>query len=109
MATGITPSKSWRVHVAIPGVLATAIETRRREFTYKNFSPFAVELVCFDLRVRRQHLVTHPFSQEPPEVQDAIDRQIVHYYKPGAPRNWELMNRILRGEPWLPPIGTTSL
>ena len=40
-----------------------------------------------------------------PDAPPAIDRQIVHYYEPGAPRNWELMNRILRGEPWLPPIG----
>jgi hypothetical protein len=97
--------KSWRIHVAVPGLLGTAIKERREEFNYKTFSPFAVELVCFDLRIRREHIVTLPFSQEPPEVQNAIDRQIIHHYKPGAPQNWELIQRILRGEPWLPPIG----
>ena len=83
MATRATPSKSWRVHVAVPGILATAIKTRREEFSYKTFSPFAVELVCFDLRVRRDHVVTLPFFREPIEVQNAIDRQIVHHYRPG--------------------------
>jgi hypothetical protein len=95
----------WRVHIAVPGLLGTAIEERREEFSYKSFSPFAVELVCFDLRVRRDHIVTLPFFKEPPEVQNAIDRQIVHHYKPHSPRNKELLYRILRGEPWLPPVG----
>ena len=105
MDTQTTHQKTWRVHVAVPGLLGTAIQTRREEFSYKSFSPFAVELVCFDLRVRRDHIVTQPFSLEPPEVQNAIDRQVIHYYKPEAPRNWELIERILRGEEWLPPIG----
>jgi hypothetical protein len=105
METRTTLPESWRVHVAVPGILGTAIKTRREEFSYKSFSPFAVELVCFDLRVRRDHIVTQPFSLEPPDVQNAIDRQVVHYYKPDAPRNWELIERILRGEEWLPPIG----
>jgi hypothetical protein len=105
MNTLTTHPKSWRMRVAVPGLLGTVIKTRREEFCYKTFSPYAVELVCFDLRIRREHIVTHPFSLEPPAVQNAIDRQIIHYYKPGAPQNWELIERILRGEPWLPPIG----
>jgi hypothetical protein len=101
--SSLTPA--WRVHTAVPGLLGDAIKERRQEFSYKSFSPFAVELVCFDLRVRCDHIVTIKFFNEPPEVQNAIDRQIVHHYKPNSPRNKELLNRILRGEPWLPPIG----
>jgi hypothetical protein len=100
-----SPTEAWRVHTAVPGLLGTAIKERRGEFSYKSFSPFAVELVCFDLRVRRDHVVTLPFYQESPEVQNAIDRQIVHHYRPHSPRNKELLLRILRGEPWLPPVG----
>ena len=68
-----------------------------KEFSYNTFSPLGLDL-CFDLRVRHEHTVTFPFSQEPPEVQNAIDRQIVHYYNPDSPRNTDLIERILRGD-----------
>ena len=87
--------KAWRCHLTIPGILSTALPTRWSEFHYTAFSPYAVELVCFDLRKRREHEVTRPFAEHTPAVQDAIDRAIVAHYVPGRDREFGLMAQII--------------
>jgi hypothetical protein len=86
--------KSWRHHVSVPGVLAKVLPTRWAEFQYTRFSPYAVELVCFDLRKRRDHDITRPFADDPPKVQDAVDRHIVNHYAPHRDREGALIKLI---------------
>ena len=71
------------------------LPTRWAEFHYTAFSPYAVELVCFDLRKRRDHEVTRPFADLAPRVQDAIDRLIVEHYEPGRDREEGLIAQII--------------
>lgn len=95
------PPNDWHIHVTLPGILRETIRTRFREFHYTTFSPFATELICFDLRARRDHDVTQPFADDEPKVQDAVDRTIIRGYHPNKPRSWGLIEKILRGEPWI--------
>jgi hypothetical protein len=69
------PSNLWRKHVNVLGILWPAVKQRWAEFADRGFAPFATELVCFDLRRRRDHDVTHPIATDPRDVQDAIDWQ----------------------------------
>src|SRR5436190_1622453 len=77
-------SKNHRRHVVYPGVLAETARLRWTEFRYPSFPPYALELVCFDLRRRSRHWITQPFSLDNREVQDALDRLLVRHYAPGA-------------------------
>src|SRR5688572_28012918 len=88
--------KSWRVHLSIPGVLAAVLPTRWAEFHYTCCSPYIVELVCFDLRKRRDHDITRPFADDPPRVQDAVDRVIVDHYEPFRDREGALIELIFQ-------------
>jgi hypothetical protein len=86
----------WRVHVTIPGLLYPSVRQRWAEFDYPGFSPYAVELVCYDLRKRcRRHWLTQPLSRDLPHEQDAVDLQIVNHYRPGLPRDEGLLLRLL--------------
>ena len=89
-------SSTWRAHVTIPGILASVLPTRWAEFNYTTFSPYAVELACFDLRKRRDHDVTRPFADLASKTQDAIDRLIVEHYEPGRDREEGLIARIIQ-------------
>lgn len=91
------------LHITLPGLLVDSLRTRWKEFHYSAFSPYAIELICFDLRVRRQHDVTQPFAVLSLYEQAAIDHQVIQFYRPGPERNKELIKRILRGEPWQLP------
>lgn len=91
--------KSWRTHVSVPAILYPSIKVRWAEFAYRTFSPFAVELVCFDLRKRVDHDVTHPLSIDLQPVQDAVDRRIVTSYAPGRERHFGLIDRLLNRDP----------
>jgi hypothetical protein len=88
--------KSWRVHLSLPGVLATVLPTRWAEFHYTSASPYIVELVCFDLRKRREHEITRPYADDPPRVQDAVDREIVAHYAPHRDRAGALIHLIFQ-------------
>ena len=83
-----------RRNVALPGMLQETIESRMAEFGYDAFSPFAIELICFDLRKRRYHLITQPFSEDNPSVQEALDRELVRQYSPGRERRGLLMQAL---------------
>ena len=47
-----------RKSITIPGSLASAVKQRCREFGYASFTPYAVELVCYDLRSDAKHAIT---------------------------------------------------
>jgi hypothetical protein len=88
--------KNRRVHLSIPGVLASILPTRWAEFHYTCFSPYAVELVCFDLRKRREHTITRPYADDSPRVQDAVDRVIIDHYEPFRDREGALIELIFQ-------------
>jgi hypothetical protein len=75
--------KSHRRHIGYPGVLTETARLRWTEFRYPSFPPYALELICFDLRRRCPHWITLPFSKESREVQEAFDRLLVRHYVPG--------------------------
>jgi hypothetical protein len=81
------PEKGWRRRLAIPNLLAPTLDERIKEVERGTFSQHAIETVCFDLRIRRAHLVTGQFARDTPRVQGAIDRFIVAYYRPKAARD----------------------
>jgi hypothetical protein len=86
---------SWHASVSLPGGIAQIAPTRWKEFSYRSFSPFAIELVCFDLRARRAHDVTLPFSWDTVGGQEALDLDIVSRYRPSAPQNREYLREML--------------
>lgn len=47
-----------RKNISIPGLLATAARQRCAEFGDGGFAPYAVELVCYDLRAAAHHAIT---------------------------------------------------
>ena len=78
--------KTLRRRVTIPGLLANTTQRRWEEFLYPGFSPFALELICFDLRLRVAHEITRRFAAQRAPVQAAIDRLLVRHYRPGPER-----------------------
>jgi hypothetical protein len=88
MARPCVPSaKNHLRRVSIPGILAEVVRLRWEEFRYPAFSPFGLEMICFDLRRRVPHDVSVFIAQEPPEVQAAVDRVLVRQYREGPERN----------------------
>ena len=95
MPRALSPSpKSYRSHVALPGILRQTIERRWEEFGYPSFPPFALELICFDMRKRREHLITRVFADDTPAAQDALDRELVRQYQPGQKARGPLIQAI---------------
>lgn len=90
-----------RKHVTIPGMLTTAVTTRFSEFGYSRFSPYAVELVYYDLRTGAEHTLTLPISQDTAAVQGAVDHRVVQHYRPGIAKDGLLihvMGRLQGGQ-----------
>ncbi len=52
MAQGVRKS------ITIPGLLAPTVKRRCAEFGYTIFTPYVVELVCYDLRSDAKHSIT---------------------------------------------------
>jgi len=48
-----------------------------REFGHRTVSPFAVDLVCYDLRCGAPHTITLAISQDTQAAQDAVDAELV--------------------------------
>src|SRR5688500_13628976 len=65
------------------GILQQTVRLRFAEFRYPSFPPYALELICFDLRRRRPHWVTLPFSRDTRRVQDGLDGELVRHYVEG--------------------------
>jgi RNA polymerase sigma-70 factor (ECF subfamily) len=91
------PEKGWRRRLAVPSLLAPALDERIKEVMRGTFSQHAIETVCIDLRIRRTHAVTGQFAREIPRVQDAIDRFIIAYYQPAAASRFKISRR---SAPW---------
>ena len=87
-------AKHLQRRVSIPGILGDILRQRLEEFRYRAFSPFALEIVCFDLRIRREHELSVFFAQQSAPVQEAIDRELYRQYRPGAERNGVLVQII---------------
>ena len=73
-------------NITIPGLLAPTLKQRCGEFGDGGFAPYAVELVCYDLRADAKHAITLEVARETPAAQDAVDRELVTRYRPGQPR-----------------------
>ena len=88
--------KGIRKKVTIPGILGPVVTQRYAEFDYRAFSPFALELVCYDLRTCAKHTITLEVAADTQAAQDAVDRELVAYYQPGRPREGFLVRVVDR-------------
>jgi hypothetical protein len=83
-----------RKSITIPGLLAGTVEKRCRELNCANFTPYAVELVCFDLRMGSKHEVTLALAGDTQAAQDAVDRELVAHYRPDQKREGLLVQLV---------------
>jgi hypothetical protein len=90
MARGVRKS------ITIPGLLAATVRKRCREFGDGAFAPYAVELVCYDLRTDAQHTVTLEIALDTQAAQDAVDREITAHYQPSKARTGLLVKVVER-------------
>jgi hypothetical protein len=90
MARGVRKS------ITIPGLLAPTVKERCAEFGHSIFTPYAVELVCYDLRSDAKHSITLEIARDTQPAQDAVDRELVARYRPGQPRKGLLVQLIDR-------------
>ena len=85
-----------RKSITIPGLLASTVEQRCREFGYATFTPYVVELVCYDLRSDAKHAITIAIANDTQAAQDAVDRELVTRYRPGQQREGLLVKVVER-------------
>jgi hypothetical protein len=88
--------KGVRKSITIPGLLAATVKQRCREFRHSIFTPYAVELVCYDLRSDARHTITLQIACDTQAAQDAVDRELVAHYRPGQPRKGLLVQLVER-------------
>jgi len=86
--------KGIRKNISIPGLLAPALRLRTQEFGHRTVSPFAVDLVCYDLRSNAPHPITLAISRDSQAAQDAVDAELVARYRPRQPRNGLLVEIV---------------
>lgn len=89
-------AKGVRKSITIPGLLAPTVKQRRAELGYDLFAPYAVELVCYDLRSDAKHTITLQIARDTQAAQDAVDRELVRNYRPGQPRKGLLVQLVER-------------
>src|SRR5260370_40182305 len=90
MARGVRKS------ITIPWLLAPTVKLRCAEFGHTIFTPYAVELVCYDLRSDANHTITLEIARDTQAAQDAVDRELVAHYRPGQPRKGLLVQLVER-------------
>ena len=88
--------KGVRKSITIPGLLAATVKQRCREFGHGTFPPYAVELVCYDLRSSARHTITLEIANDTQTAQDAVDRELVVRYRPGQQREGLLVKIVER-------------
>jgi hypothetical protein len=93
---GSIMAKGVRKSITIPGLLAPAVKQRCAEFGHTIFTPYAVELVCYDLRSDANHTITLEISRDTQAAQDAVDRELVVHCRPGQPRTGLLVQLVER-------------
>ena len=91
-----TMPKGVRKSITIPGLLAATVKQRCREFGHGTFPPYAVELVCYDLRSSARHTITIEIANDTQAAQDAVDRELVARYRPGQKREGLLVKFVDR-------------
>jgi hypothetical protein len=91
---GIDMARGVRKSITIPGHLAPTVKQRCAEFGYAIFTPYAVELVCYDLRSDAKHTITLEIARDTQAAQDAVDRELVAHYRPGQARKGLLVERV---------------
>src|SRR5712692_8464748 len=92
--TGINMARGIRKSITIPGLLAPAVKLRCAEFGHTIFTPYAVELVCYDLRSDAKHTITIQIARDTQAAQDAVDHELVAHYRPGQPRTGLLVQLV---------------
>src|SRR5260370_34432193 len=95
---GNTMARGVRKSITIPGLLAPTVKLRYAEFGHTIFTPYAVELVCYDLRSYANHTITLEIARDTQAAQDAVDRELVAHYRPGQPRKGLLVQLVERDE-----------
>jgi len=91
-------AKGIRKTISIPGILAPAARARAAEFGYQSFSPYGLELICYDLRTCAEHSVTSQIAADTLSAQDAVDREVVRGYQPGRGREGLLVRLVDRAD-----------
>jgi hypothetical protein len=72
------------------------VKQRCAEFGHAIFTPYAVELVCYDLRSDAKHTITLGIARDTQAAQDAVDGELVAHYRPGQPRKGLLVQLVER-------------
>ena len=85
-----------RKSITIPGLLTSTVKQRCAELGYIIFTPYAVELVCYDLRSDANHEITLAIGRDTQAAQDAVDRELVAHYRPGQARTGLLVLLVER-------------
>ncbi len=85
-----------RKSITIPGLLASTVKRRCAEFGHGIFTPYAVELVCYDLRSDAKHTITLEIARDTQAAQDAVDRELIARYRPGQGRKGLLVQLVDR-------------
>jgi hypothetical protein len=85
-----------RKSITIPGLLTSTVKQRCAELGYSIFTPYAVELVCYDLRSDANHEITLAIGRDAQPAQDAVDRELVSRYRPGLKREGLLVQLVER-------------
>jgi hypothetical protein len=85
-----------RKSITLPGLLAPAVKQRCTEFGHSTLTPYAVELVCYDLRSDATHEITVAIACDTQAAQDAVDRELVSRYQPGQKREGLLVQIVER-------------
>src|SRR6266508_4048716 len=88
--------KGVRKSITVPGLLAPTVKERCAEFGHTIFTPYAVELVCYDLRSDANHTVTLEIVRDTQAAQDAVERELAAHYRPGQPRKGLLVQLVER-------------
>lgn len=88
--------KGIRKNVTVPGLLAPALRLRFQEFGFRTLSPFAIDLVSYDLKSGARRSITLAIARDTLAAQDAVDAEIVARYRPGQPREGLLVQVIER-------------
>ena len=88
--------KGIRKSITLPGLLTSTVKQRCAELGYSIFTPYAVELVCYDLRSDANHEITLAIGRDTQAAQDAVDRELVSRYRPGQKREGLLVQLVER-------------
>jgi len=93
---GSIMARGVRKSITIPGLLVPTVKLRCAEFGYTIFTPYAVELVCYDLRSAANHTITLEIAHDTQAAQDAVDRELIAHYRPSQPRKGLLVQLVER-------------